>query len=222
MVVAAFVGLWLVERGFDSVEPPRPSAAEAFAAGPASHRGGPPAHSPTGPTARGPVELPPPAGLLASEPVRVRIPSIRVDAPVTRLGLGPDHSLEVPPPGNTNVAGWYKDGTPPGVRGTAVMAGHVDDARGPAVFYSLGALKKGAQVEVTRKDGVTAVFAVDAVEVYENNAFPDAKVYGPATRPELRLITCGGGFSPQTGYQANVVAFAHLTGVTQPPAPTRL
>ncbi|NUS88393.1 MAG: class F sortase, partial [Streptomyces sp.] len=30
-------------------------------------------------------------------------------------------------------------------------------------------------------------------------------------RPELRVITCGGGYSKSTGYQGNVVAFAHLT-----------
>ena len=63
-----------------------------------------------------------------------------------------------------------------------------------------------------RSDGGTAVFTVDAVEVYRANAFPDAKVYGAAPRPELRVITCGGGYSKATGYQGNVVVFAHLTG----------
>ncbi|MFD7168563.1 class F sortase [Streptomyces violascens] len=213
MVVAAFVGLWLIERGLETVEPPQPSAAERFAAGPASRRGGITADSRSGSAGRPVTETPPDEGLPPSEPVRIKIPSIQVDAPVMRLGLGPDHSLDVPPPGNTNVAGWYKDGTAPGARGTAVMAGHVDDSRGPAVFYALGALKKGSPVEVTREDGRTALFAIDAVEVYENEAFPDTKVYGPAARPELRLITCGGGFSQQTGYRGNVVAFAHLVGV---------
>lgn len=63
-----------------------------------------------------------------------------------------------------------------------------------------------------RRDGSTAVFAVDAVEVYEARDFPDDKVYGAAHRPELRVITCGGGYSKTTGYQGNVVVFAHLTG----------
>ncbi|MFJ8308031.1 MULTISPECIES: class F sortase [unclassified Streptomyces] len=220
MVTAAFVGLWLIERGFESEEPPQPSAAEAFAAGPAGPAG--PASGRTGPAAEAPagsaVGSPPADGLPPSEPVRIKIPAIRVDAPVMGLGLGPDHSLEVPPPGNTNMAGWYKNGTAPGVRGTSVMAGHVDDSRGPAVFYALGALKKGNRVEVVRKDGRTAVFGVDAIEVYESDAFPDAKVYGAAARPELRLITCGGGFSKKTGYRGNVVVFAHLTGATEPPA----
>ncbi|MGW2812326.1 class F sortase [Streptomyces sp. NPDC001415] len=215
MVVTAFVGLWLIERGLESVEPPQPTAAERFAAGPASQRGGIAGSAPSGSAGRAVTELPPVESLPPSEPVRIKIPSIRVDAPVMGLGLGPDRSLDVPPPGNTNMAGWYRGGTAPGARGTAVMAGHVDDSRGPAVFYALGALKKGSQVEVTREDGRTAVFEVDAVEVYENDSFPDAKVYGAAARPELRLITCGGGFSEKTGYRGNVVAFAHLTGVAQ-------
>ncbi|MGG8406196.1 sortase domain-containing protein, partial [Streptomyces sp. 12297] len=96
--------------------------------------------------------------------------------------------------------------------GTAVVAGHVDHAGGRAVFYELGALRRGAAIEVTRGDGRTAVFTVDAVEVYGAKGFPDRKVYGPAARAELRVITCGGGFSPRTGYRGNVVVFAHLTG----------
>jgi hypothetical protein len=38
-------------------------------------------------------------------------------------------------------------------------------------------------------------------------------VYGAGDRAELRVITCGGGFSDETGYQGNVVAYAHLIGV---------
>jgi sortase (surface protein transpeptidase) len=128
------------------------------------------------------------------------------------LGLTPQGSLDVPPPERKNLAGWYEAGTSPGERGTAVVAGHVDNAEGPAVFYDLGALRKGGTVEVDRLDGRTAVFTVDAVEVYDSRAFPDAKVYGAARRPELRVITCGGGYSQTTGYQGNVVVFAHLTG----------
>lgn len=63
-----------------------------------------------------------------------------------------------------------------------------------------------------RRDGGTALFSVDAVEVYDAKAFPDEKVYGAASRPELRVITCGGGYSRTTGYRGNVVVFAHLTG----------
>jgi hypothetical protein len=193
--LAVCIGVWLVHNGSKPVTPPMPSAAEAFAAGPGHY------------TEAAADPLP------ASVPVGLRIPGIRVDAPVTGLGLAPDGSLDVPPPEDRDLVGWYRDGTTPGAKGTAIVAGHVDNARGPAVFYHLGTLKKGHRVEVTRRDGRTAVFTVDAVEVYENAAFPDRKVYGAKDRAELRVITCGGGFSEKGGYQGNVVAYAHLIGV---------
>ncbi|MFF2188245.1 class F sortase [Streptomyces sp. NPDC058155] len=192
---AACVGVWLVQSGSRTITPPIPSAAQAFAAGPGFHTD----------AAADPMP--------ASPPVRLRIPEIGVDAPVTRLGLAKDGSLDVPPAGKGDVAGWYEDGTTPGARGTAIVAGHVDNGRGPAVFYSLGTLEKGQRIEVTREDGRTAVFTVDAVEVYDNDRFPDQKVYGKRDRAELRIITCGGGFSEKTGYQGNVVTYAHLIGV---------
>ncbi|WOI59517.1 class F sortase [Streptomyces fradiae] len=195
IAVAACAGLWLVQSGSGEVTPPVPSAAEAFAAGPGWH------------TTEAAAPLPP------SPPVRVRIPRVGVDAPVMRLGLAGDGSLEVPPAGDRNLAGWYEGGAAPGARGTAIMAGHVDNEKGPAVFYALGALRKGDRLEVARADGRTAVFTVDAVEVYDNDDFPDEKVYGPSDRAELRVITCGGAFAPDTGYQGNVVAYAHLIGV---------
>ncbi|MEU9706660.1 class F sortase [Streptomyces sp. NPDC047981] len=196
IAAAAVAGIWLVQNGSEHVTPPVPSAAQAFAAGPNMHTT----------AAADPLE--------PSAPVRLRIPEIDVDTPMTRLGLGRDGALDVPPADDRNLAGWYEGGTPPGAEGTAIVAGHVDNARGPAVFYALGALKKGNRIEVDRQDGRTAVFTIDAVEVYDNKAFPDDKVYGETDgRAEIRVITCGGGFSKQSGYQGNVVAFGHLIGV---------
>ncbi|MEV8534339.1 class F sortase [Streptomyces sp. NPDC051211] len=211
LALAACIGIWLVTSGSaEQVRPPQPSPAEALG-------------TPTGPAAAHPGALAP---LPGSPPTRIRIPSIRVDAPLTGLGLGRDGSLRPPPPARRELAGWYRDGTPPGAAGTAVIAGHVDHASGPAVFYRLGALRRGAAIEVQRADGRTAVFTVHAVEVYDAEAFPDDRVYGPAPRAELRVITCGGGFSPRTGYRGNVVVFAHLTGTyakkpVKPTAPGR-
>ncbi len=199
IAVAVCAGLWLVHDGSQDVTPPVPSAAQAFAAGPRAH------------TDAAAAPLPP------STPLRLRIPDVKVDAPLMRLGLGKDGSLEVPPAGERNLAGWYGNGTTPGAKGTAVVAGHVDNAQGPAVFYALGALKKGHRIEVTRQDGRTAVFTIDAIEVYDADAFPDEKVYGARDRAELRVITCGGGFSKKGGYRGNVVAYAHLIGVRAAP-----
>ncbi|MFE7900059.1 class F sortase [Streptomyces sp. NPDC057424] len=194
-VFALCSGVWLLRDGAETHAPPQPSAAQARAGldGLAGERPGVPA-------------LPP------SPPDRIRIPAIRVDAPLTGLGLTKTGRLGVPPAADENLAGWYEAGTTPGERGTAIVAGHVDNADGPAVFYDLGALTKGSTIEVDRRDGGVAVFTVDAVAVYAAKDFPDERVYGAARRPELRVITCGGGYSRGTGYQGNVVVFAHLTG----------
>lgn len=186
------IGAWLLASGSEGRPPPQPSAAQARAG--------------TG------ADAPAAAPLSPSPPDRIRIPSIRVDAPLMGLGLTRSGSLDVPPPEKKNLAGWYEAGTTPGETGTAVVAGHVDNAVGPAVFYDLGALARGRTIEVDRRDGSVAVFTVDAVQVYEAKDFPDEKVYGAARRPELRVITCGGPYSRSTGYQGNVVVFAHLTG----------
>ncbi|MCL8013507.1 class F sortase [Streptomyces sp. AS02] len=221
-VLALCSGAWLLSDGDETHAPPQPSAAQGRGDGQSERAAGNEraeetaratetrgSHTePRSPNATRPAApaLPP------SPPDRIRIPAIRVDAPLMGLGLTKTGSLDVPPAERKNLAGWYEAGTTPGETGTAIVAGHVDNADGPAVFYRLGALKKGSLIEVDRRDGGTALFSVDAVEVYDAKGFPDEKVYGAAPRPELRVITCGGGYSRTTGYQGNVVVFAHLTG----------
>ncbi|MFP3991514.1 class F sortase [Streptomyces sp. E11-3] len=195
--LSVLVGGWLMAEGVRAQErPPRPPASAQR----------PPGDSPA--AAAGALALPP------ALPLRMRIAAIGVDTPLMGLGLLPDGTLDTPPDSATELAGWYQDGTTPGAAGTALTVGHLDSATGPAVFYRLGALRRGHTVEVDRADGRTAVFTVDAVELHEGEAFPDDRVYGRAARPELRVITCGGDYAgPDAGYRGNTVVYAHLTGV---------
>jgi hypothetical protein len=56
-----------------------------------------------------------------------------------------------------------------------------------------------------------AVFAVDGVQRVAKAAFPTEAVYGRASYPELRLITCGGPFDEASGhYLDNIIVYAHL------------
>ncbi|QMU80389.1 class F sortase [Streptacidiphilus sp. PB12-B1b] len=201
-VLAAGAGAWMVRDGLRTSAPPQPSAWDAVPATASPGTSGS-AVAPGGPQV---------AAMPTAAPVRISIPSIGVDAPVTGEGLGPDRRLNVPPDTDRNLAGWYQDGPTPGSAGNAIMLGHVDTFKGPAVFYGLGAMHKGQQIDVTRNDHSIAVFSVDAIAVYQKDDFPSQKVYGPTTRPELRLITCGGGYTASTGYLGNVVVYAHLTG----------
>jgi hypothetical protein len=146
-----------------------------------------------------------------SAPVALRIPSIKVSTKgLVDLRLDDNGGLEAPT--DFQRAGWYAAGPTPGEFGPSVIAAHVDSHLGPAVFYRLGALKKGAKVMVDRKDGSTATFVVDRVERYPKAQFPTSKVYADTGgRAELRLITCGGDVDQRSGhYLDNVVAYAHL------------
>lgn len=148
-----------------------------------------------------------------SVPERVRIPAIQVDAPVMPVGLDAEGWVDAPPPEDPNLAGWFSGAVAPGEKGTAVVVGHVDNKQGPAVFYGLGALQQGNRVEVSREDGKTAVFEIYGVEVFSKDDFPSDRVYNSTGSAELRVITCGGGFSKQNGYEGNVVTFARMVEV---------
>jgi sortase (surface protein transpeptidase) len=145
----------------------------------------------------------------AAPPVRIRIPAIGVSAAVVRLGLNRDGTLQVP--ADFGVTGWFTGGPAPGETGPAVIAGHIDSRRGPAVFYRLHALRRGDEVAVERADGTTVQFAVEGSAQYPKRAFPTEAVFGPSPDPLLRLITCGGSFDrSRRSYRDNVVVTAHL------------
>ena len=65
-------------------------------------------------------------------------------------------------PSDYAKAGWYTGGAYPGdVDGPpALIVGHVDNKKGPAVFHALNQLEVGDEVRVGRADGSTAVFVV--------------------------------------------------------------
>jgi len=169
----------------------------------ASGRGGGPAGQP-GVAPAGSV---PP--LQSSVPVRVQIPAIAVDSALTGLGLQHDGTMQTPPAGFP--AGWYTGAPTPGQLGPAIIAGHVDWAGHPGVFYNLRDLKPGDRVVVARTDGRAAVFRVSRVEEFTKDAFPTGAVYGNIDHAAPRLITCGGSFDQQAAsYRDNIVAFADL------------
>lgn len=151
-----------------------------------------------------------------AHPTRLSIPSIGVNAPFTGLGLDASGVLNAPPPDNTNLVGWWQGGTVPGNRGPAIVLGHVDTKTAPGVFWGLSSVTRGTTVDIARDDKVTASFTVDSVEVFAKNQFPDDRVYGKTADAQLRLITCGGAYDRKRGdYTANVVVFAHLTGLRE-------
>jgi LPXTG-site transpeptidase (sortase) family protein len=202
-LAAVGLGFLLVYNSFDASAgvPPAPAVVSL-----------PPvsAPAPASPTPSAPPSTTP-LGLARSEPERLSIQTIAVNAPFTPLAIGPSGQLNAPPANDPNLAGWFKDGPTPGERGTSVVAGHVDTKTGPAVFLLLSMLKAGNTVDITRKDGAVATFKVDTVETFSKADFPSERVYADNGTAQLRLITCGGVYDKKTkDYKDNVVVFAHL------------
>ncbi|WP_328789045.1 class F sortase [Streptomyces sp. NBC_00273] len=164
------------------------------------------------PASAAPAAAPTADPMPASEPVRVRIPSAGVDAsPVLGLGLAADGTVEVPSVADADKIGWYTKGVTPGQTGPAVLIGHFDTARGPAVLKDVSRVRTGEEITVSRADGTTAVFRVRELEQVGKNEFPTAKVYGDTARPELRVITCGGELTD--GHRPdNIILYADLVG----------
>jgi hypothetical protein len=153
-----------------------------------------------------------PLSLRRSVPVSVRIPAIGVTSYLLHLGVDANGAIQVPSlDTEAGEAAWYKYSVTPGQAGASVIEGHVDSYSGPAVFYRLGALHPGDQVDVRLADRVTAVFRVTGVREYLKSRFPAKVIYGATRYASLRLITCGGAFDDVTGhYLSSTVVYASL------------
>jgi LPXTG-site transpeptidase (sortase) family protein len=142
-------------------------------------------------------------------PVSLTIPLIGVQTNLMTLGLGSNGTLDVPPLSMASVAGWYTGSPRPGAIGSAIIVGHIDTTKGPAVFYRLNTLTRGDKIYVKRSDGTLVEFQVTSVQQYSKDHFPTQAVYGAVPDPELRLITCDGTFDLATGhYLSNIVVYA--------------
>lgn len=203
-VAAVGLGFLLVYNSFDASAGVPPAALRGLLPRPR------PPHRPRRRRPRPPLR----SGCSASDPHRITIKSIAVDAPFTPLSIGSSGQLDAPPANDPNLVGWFKDGATPGERGTSVVAGHVDTKTGPAVFLLLSTLKAGNSVDITRQDGAIATFKIDSVETFSKADFPNDRVYADNGTAQLRLITCGGVYDKKKkDYKDNVVVFAHLASV---------
>lgn len=202
-------GCGAAESGTSDAGTP-PSISAAPSAAPSTAATTPAAQAPAASTPAPPA--PGPAALPRSEPVTLDIPAISVRTDLIKLGLRENGSLEVPEDtGNGAPASWYNGSPTPGERGPSVMLGHVNSPNGRGgVFADLRKLAPGAEVNVSRADGSTAVFTVDRGALYSKDSFPTLEVYGNTAGPELRLITCD-GYDPATGlFDDNYVIYAKL------------
>ncbi len=173
-----------------------------------------PTPTPVPPTVTRPP-APPATGQVPSGvgvPVRLRIPSLGVDAAVEQVGVDVDGNMATPEdPWNT---AWYAPGVRPGQLGNAAIAGHVDyHDIGEVVFWDLNKLQPGAEIFVETESGTTLRFVVQDSAYFRPESAPLQRIFGAANTPNLNLITCGGSFNPTTRqYDQRLVVFTTYAG----------
>jgi sortase (surface protein transpeptidase) len=90
-----------------------------------------------------------------------------------------------------------------------VIVGHLDSLDGPDVFAQVPNLAAGDAIVVRDRSGEYHRYSVVGLTRVEKANFPTADVYGPAPRPVLVLITCGGPYDQALGhYRDNVLVYA--------------
>jgi LPXTG-site transpeptidase (sortase) family protein len=146
-------------------------------------------------------------------PVRLRIPSIDVNAQVLPVGLDKAKALDIPE--DITKVGWYELGVPPGAdQGSAVLVAHRDGrVQGHGVFYNLGQLGVGDKVAVTAEDGTVLRYKVVARELISKKRLPLDELFAVDGPARLTLISCGGYYDRANGgYQDNIVVTAIPVG----------
>jgi LPXTG-site transpeptidase (sortase) family protein len=143
-------------------------------------------------------------------PVRLRIASIGVDAPVESVGS--DQSGAMKTPSSFGATAWYDLGSKPGESGNAVIDGHVNNALTKAgVFQHLASVAVGDQIDVTDRQGSQRVFTVRDIEDYPTDAAPASVIFNRDGPPQLVLITCAGDWDPKArSYDKRLVVLASL------------
>lgn len=142
-------------------------------------------------------------------PVRLKIPTINIDAPIEYVGLTPLRAMEVPKD-SLNV-GWYKLGPRPGEVGSAVIDGHVDRENGePGVFANLYKLKAGDKVYIEDDKGKILTFIVRKSQTFDPG-LADGEVFARTDGIHLNLITCDGVWDgTKKSYSKRLVVFADI------------
>lgn len=136
------------------------------------------------------------------------IPAINVNANIQHLGINAKGEMDVP--NNIIDVGWFKFGSRPGEKGSAVIDGHLDGKNGEAgVFFNLYKLKKGDTIYVKDDKGMSIAFVVRESRMYNPGSADD--VFNRSDKAHLNLITCAGVWDiAKSSYNKRLIVFADI------------
>lgn len=142
--------------------------------------------------------------------VRLRIPSINVDAVIESVGITASKGVGIPKD-PLNVA-WFNQGPFPGEEGNSIIVGHYGFKNyKPAVFDNLYKLQKGEKIYIEDRDGKTITFIVRELKKYKYDEEAYAVFVSNDEKAHLNLITCSGAWDENLGtHLSRLVVFADI------------
>ncbi len=141
-----------------------------------------------------------------TDPVKIVISSIGVNAQVQGLGVNASGQIAVPKA--YGLVGWYNKGKTVGEAGPTVLVGHYAGGYG-AVFDKLGSTKNGDLITVTTKEGKSYTYKITKKVEYQKDKVPMQSVFKSGNESRLEIITCQGAWQGNT-YDNRLVVTAEL------------
>ena len=141
-------------------------------------------------------------------PQHLTIPIIGISAQIKNLSVNSKGEMEVPD--NSYDVGWFKLGSRPGERGSAVIAGHVDSETGKAgVFANLNRLNEGDKIYIDDDQGAQMIFIVSGSRVYDPGFAEE--IFSANDGKYLNLVTCNGVWEKKFhSYSKRLVVFSEI------------
>ena len=143
-------------------------------------------------------------------PAHLSVPSLGINAAVEQVGKKSDGSMATPK--NFDDVAWYSLGSKPGEPGSAVVAGHVNNALTKAgVFEHLSQIKLGDTIVVADTSRRTLTYVVEETDAYPSDNAPTDKIFAGSGPSRLVLITCDGQWDAAAhSFDQRFVVYAHL------------
>lgn len=145
-----------------------------------------------------------------SDPKKIKIPAINVDAFIQQVGV--DQNRLVAVPDNIYHTGWYVESVKPGQPGLSVIDGHVNGRNKDGIFINLNKLNKGDTFVITFGNAEEKRFEVDEVISAKTEESADILFSQKnGIKQQLNLITCGGEFDNNTRqYDQRVIVISKM------------
>lgn len=141
-------------------------------------------------------------------PTEVVVDGAGIDATVVPVGVAADGQMELPD--DPNVLGWYRHGPVPGRgSGSIVLGGHLDSQRyGVGQLARLRETEPGDVVTVGDATGTASRYKVVDVQNVARAELDVTSLFRRDGEETLVLITCGGSYDPEQGYEENLIVSA--------------